>query len=61
MVNWRFKACPRCHGDLFIDSDIDGWYEQCLMCSFRKDLKDIADFQKSPALSSEYSDKKVAF
>lgn len=29
---WRFKACPRCGGDNFIDRDRDGWYEQCLQC-----------------------------
>ena len=33
---WRFKGCPRCGGDLFIDRDIEGWYEQCLMCAYRE-------------------------
>ena len=35
---WKFKACPRCGGDVFIDSDEDGWYEQCLQCSYHTDL-----------------------
>ena len=35
MVMWKLKSCPRCGGDLLIDKDlIDGWYEQCLQCSF---------------------------
>ena len=48
MATWKFKNCPRCHGDLFIDKDLDGWYEQCLQCSYRHELKDIAEFKQSP-------------
>ncbi len=38
MKMWRFKNCPRCSGDTFIDSDIDGWHEHCLMCGYTRDL-----------------------
>jgi len=41
MPRWRLKACPRCGGDTYIDSDIDGWYEQCLMCAYRRELKEL--------------------
>ena len=41
MPKWRLKACPRCGGDTYIDSDIDGWYEQCLMCAHRQELKEL--------------------
>jgi len=44
MLKWRLKACPRCHGDVYIDKDMDGWYEQCLQCSHRQQLKDIFEF-----------------
>jgi len=47
MPKWRFKACTRCGGDVFIDRDMDGWFEQCLQCSFRRGLKDIFDFKKA--------------
>ena len=47
MVKWRLKACERCSGDVFIDRDMDGWFEQCLQCSYRKELKDIKDFKKT--------------
>lgn len=47
MVKWRLKACSRCSGDLFIDRDMDGWFEQCLQCSYRRQLKDIRDFKKT--------------
>ncbi len=34
MVRWKFKKCPRCSGDLFLDREPDGWYEQCLQCGY---------------------------
>ena len=48
MATWKLKNCPRCKGDVFIDRDLDGWYAQCLQCSYRQELKDIADFKKQP-------------
>lgn len=38
MVMWKFKSCPRCGGDIFLDKDMDSWYEQCLQCGYRHDL-----------------------
>jgi hypothetical protein len=26
--------CPKCGGNLFLYNDHNGWYEQCLQCSF---------------------------
>ena len=49
MVEWKFKSCPRCGGDIFIAKDIDGWYEQCLQCSYQRELKDLAEFKKLTA------------
>ena len=45
MVRWKFKSCPRCMGDVFIDRDIDGWYEQCLLCAYHRELKNIDEFK----------------
>ena len=28
------QRCPKCGGNLFIYDDYQGWYEQCLQCSF---------------------------
>jgi ribosomal protein S27AE len=47
MVMWKFKSCPRCGGDFFIDKDADGWYEQCLQCAYRRELKPLAE-RKQP-------------
>lgn len=41
MGKWRLKNCPRCGGDTFLDTDIYGWYQQCLQCSYRYDLKQV--------------------
>jgi len=38
MVNWKFKSCPRCNGDLFLDQEIDGWYEHCILCGYVRDV-----------------------
>ena len=48
MAMWKFKGCPRCLGDIFVDKDIDGWYEQCLQCSWRRELKSVGEFEKHP-------------
>ena len=26
------RACPRCHGDLFVDSDYHGLFASCIQC-----------------------------
>jgi hypothetical protein len=43
MLNWGLKSCSRCGGDVFIDRDADGWYEQCLQCSHRRELVLLSD------------------
>ncbi len=48
MVTWRLKACPRCEGDTFVDSDTDGWYEQCLMCGHRRELQKLIVRRQEP-------------
>ena len=49
MPRWRIRGCPRCGGDIFIDRDLNGWHEQCLQCSYRHELKDLAEFKEPPA------------
>jgi hypothetical protein len=26
---------------LFVDRDLDGWFEQCLQCSYRRELPEL--------------------
>jgi hypothetical protein len=46
MVRWKLKSCPRCRGDVFLDRDQYGWYEQCLQCSYRRDLEVIVEVRE---------------
>ena len=56
-----FKACPKCHGDLYLDSDGYGTFVECLQCGLLRDLVDreigMADRLinlNSPPLASRY-------
>ena len=54
MAMWKLKSCPRCGGDLLLDKDLlNGWYEQCLQCSFNRDLPDLTVFKEQSDLSRE--------
>ena len=35
---WRLKGCPRCQGDISVGRELDGWYEYCLQCGYRRDI-----------------------
>jgi len=34
----KFKGCPKCHGDLYLNRDLYGRYVTCLQCGYMKDL-----------------------
>lgn len=67
MAEWKLKNCPRCGGDIFIDRRLDGWCEQCLQCSYQRELKDLAEFKeqmvqrgKEPATAGRTRSKRRA-
>jgi tRNA(Ile2) C34 agmatinyltransferase TiaS len=35
--------CPKCGGSMFMDSDVYGWFEQCLQCGYTCDLAKIIE------------------
>ncbi len=39
----KFKSCPKCKGDVLLDQDYYGWYEQCLQCGYMRDLPSIVE------------------
>ena len=55
MAVWKFKSCPRCQGDVCLGKDFDGWYEECLQCSYKRILKTIDEFKET---SVDIGDKK---
>ncbi len=48
MTMWKLKSCPRCRGDIFIEKDLNGWFEQCLQCSYRHEVRDAGDLNEQP-------------
>jgi DNA-directed RNA polymerase subunit M/transcription elongation factor TFIIS len=47
------RRCPKCGGNLYIDKDHHGWYEQCLQCSYMRDLKVIYEHKKPVKLVAQ--------
>ena len=45
MTMWKFKGCPRCRGDMFLERDQSAWYEKCLQCSYQHELRSMSEFQ----------------
>ena len=43
IMQWKFKSCPRCDGDMFIESDLYGWYQQCLQCGHVHSLRSTVE------------------
>ena len=46
---WNLKGCPRCGGDIYLDRDRYGWYEQCLQCGYLSELQSLAEFKEGLA------------
>jgi len=49
--------CPKCRGNLYLDRDYNGWYEECLQCGFIKDLAVVYE-NKKKILEKEGSGNK---
>lgn len=45
---WKLKACPRCGGDVVIDTRSHIRHEQCLQCGYQHDLRAIREFKEEP-------------
>ena len=43
---WRLKGCPKCHGDVFLEKDINGWYERCLQCGYNRDTIPLVEIKE---------------
>ena len=37
------KHCPKCKGNIYLDSDQNGWFENCLQCGYTHDIGSISD------------------
>ena len=43
------KRCPKCGGNILLNSDEHGWYEHCLQCSFTRDLASVVEVARRRA------------
>ena len=43
LAMWRLKGCPKCKGDVELDRDQWGWYEQCIQCGYLFDLQNVVE------------------
>jgi len=59
MVTWKFKGCPRCKGDIFIDQETDGWYEHCLLCGYVREIKMVGPTLKGKSGAEKKQSRKA--
>jgi len=50
--------CPKCGGNLYLDRDYNGWYEQCLQCAYLKDLATVYEHKKQAQVKSGNDSEK---
>jgi ribosomal protein S27AE len=50
MANWKLKCCPRCGGDVFMDTDEGDWFAHCLQCGYTGDKKPISESELKMAV-----------
>ena len=53
----KLKGCPKCKGDVHLDRDQYGWYEQCFQCGCMRDLPNIVEVKQQPV---EERDKELS-
>lgn len=53
----KVKSCPKCHGDLVVDRDSYGLYEQCIQCGYTHDI--VIDVSVKPEEQSHRGVKKA--
>jgi len=42
----RLKSCPRCRGDLALEVDQWGLYEECIQCGYLHDLQNVVEVKR---------------
>jgi len=50
--------CPKCSGNLYLEKDYNGWYEQCLQCGYMKDLAVVYQSKKTTGKESPEKDHR---
>ncbi len=48
-VRLKLKGCPRCKGDVIVEVDQWGWYENCIQCGYLHDLPNVVEVKQQMA------------
>lgn len=40
------KRCIKCGGNIYVERDLDGWYEKCLQCGYASELPSIVEVRE---------------
>ena len=48
-VRLKLKSCPRCKGDVVVELDQFGWYEECIQCGYLHDLQNVVEVKQQAA------------
>lgn len=57
MTRWKFRSCPRCSGDVYVEKDNNDTYERCLQCGYVKLTgSSLSAFQYDMEHETEYND-----
>ena len=55
----KLKACPKCHGDLYLERDQYGRYMSCLQCGYLMEL--LGDLSgKLPEISTSELSRRTS-
>ena len=55
----KFKACPKCKGDLYLNQDMYGKYLNCLQCGYLKDVLNGSETPQRELVTAE-EERKAA-
>jgi len=47
--------CPKCGGNVYLDNDFEGWFEQCLQCGHTAYMPEVKA-EKVPVKITESDD-----
>lgn len=56
----KFKGCPKCRGDLYLNQDIYGKYYNCMQCGYVKDLTGQPEMDISGATAAAAAGERKA-
>ncbi len=59
MGKWKIHGCPKCGGSLVVDKDENGWYEQCINCSYLNDLEVLVHTSRKPLSAETHAEHRA--